>query len=57
VVLSAGSLINGAGWFGARLCLHSIPIVGEGVALYSWGRFWGELGYDHPISMWFNDVK
>ena len=32
-----------------------MPVIGQIVALYSWVRFWGELGYNHPVSTWFRD--
>ena len=51
----AGLTNSAAGYLGGT----SIPVIGEGVALYNWARFWGELGYTHPVSTWFidNDFK
>ena len=51
----AGLTNSAAGYLGGT----SIPVIGEGVALYNWARFWGELGYNHPVSTWFidNDFK
>ena len=33
----------------------SVPLIGQIVALYSWVRFWGDLGYNYPVSTWFRD--
>ena len=55
LVGGTGLTNSAAGYLGGT----SIPVIGEGVALYNWARFWGELGYNHPVSTWFidNDFK
>jgi len=52
---SAGLLNSSAGWIGSKLGLSSIPIVGEGVAIYSWARLWGDIGYNYGPSHWYGD--
>lgn len=37
------------------LGLGTIPVVGEGVALYSWGRLWWDLGAEYGPSTWYGD--
>jgi hypothetical protein len=34
-----------------------IPYVGQAVALYSWSRFWLDLGYNHGPSTWFRSSQ
>lgn len=33
----------------------TIPVIGEGVALYSWGRLWFDLGANYGPSKWYRD--
>ena len=55
LVGSAGLINTISPYFGGV----EIPVVGHCVAFYGWIRFWGDLGYDHPVSTWFidNDFK
>lgn len=34
---------------------YGIPIIGEGVALYSWGRLWFDLGGKYGFSKWYGN--
>jgi hypothetical protein len=38
----------------AGIKAYSIPVVGEGVALYSWCVLWYELGADYGPGTWFD---
>lgn len=40
----ANTVIGRLGKYGARYGLKSVPVVGQGVKLYSWWRFWFDLG-------------
>jgi len=51
LVGSTGLTNSAVGYLGGS----SIPLIGQGVALYSWGRFWGDMGYNHGPSHWYGD--
>jgi len=52
--LSVGSLgiINS---LSSRFVGYAIPGVGQGVALYSWGRLWFDLGQNYGPSTWYGN--
>jgi hypothetical protein len=33
----------------------SVPLIRKIAAHYSWARFWGDLGYNYPVSTWFRN--
>ena len=49
--------VGTAGLIGTGLsyCGYAVPGIGQGVALYSWGRFWFDMGQEYGPSTWYGE--